>query len=98
MGELFFMNLPYNCSDREFREWIESRGIQVESVRIIRDLVSGASPAFAYAALADATRVDEAVAALNGKKMRNHAITVQPSCRLSLAADRRRGEIYPFLR
>jgi hypothetical protein len=44
---LFFINVPYNCSDRELHEWIESRGIEVVSIRMIRDLVAGVSPAFA---------------------------------------------------
>jgi RNA recognition motif. (a.k.a. RRM, RBD, or RNP domain) len=51
---LFFTNLPYNCSDRELKEWMESRGIESGSIRIIRDLVAGVSPAFAYADLKDA--------------------------------------------
>ena len=76
--QLFFTNIPYNCSDHELREWIESRGIQAESVHIIRDLVSGGSPAFAYAALKDHTQVGEAVSVLNGKKMRMNTITVEP--------------------
>ncbi len=74
--QLFFVNVPYNCSDREFREWIESRGVETESIRIIRDLVAGVSPAFAYAALKDASRLNEAVTVLNGKKMRNQTIGV----------------------
>jgi len=79
MTELFFINLPYNASDSEFQQWIESVEIQVESVRIIRDLVSGASPAFAYATLKYQSDVKSAVAVLNGKKMRNQAITVCPN-------------------
>ena len=76
-AQLFFTNIPYNCSDRELREWIQSRGIETESVHIIRDLVSGVSPAFAYAALKDHTQVSEAVSILNGKKMRTSTITVE---------------------
>lgn len=75
--QLLFMNIPYNCSDREFREWIESRGVEVESVRIIRDLVAGVSPAFAYAPLKDDTRLEEAVAVLNGKRIRDRVVTVK---------------------
>ncbi len=78
-SQLFFVNIPYNCSDRELREWIESRGIETESVRIIRDLVAGVSPAFAYAGLKDPTRLDEAMSGLNGKKMRNQTIMVKQS-------------------
>jgi RNA recognition motif-containing protein len=74
--QLFFTNVPYNCSDRELKEWIESRGIDAVAVRIIRDLVSGVSPAFAYASLKDEAQIDVAISALNGKKMRNQIIAV----------------------
>jgi hypothetical protein len=76
-SQLFFTNIPYNCSDREFREWIESRGVEVESIRIIRDLVAGVSPAFAYANVKDDTRLVEAVSVLNGKRIRDRVVTVK---------------------
>ena len=86
-SQLFFVNLPHNCSDRELKDWIESRGIEIESIRIIRDLVAGVSPAFAYADLKDHARIEEAMAILNGKKMRNQTVTVQHSpARRALAA------------
>ena len=74
--QLFFVNVPYDCSDGEFREWIESRGIQTESIRVIRDLVAGVSPAFAYAALKDPSQLNKAVDTLNGKKIRHETIQV----------------------
>ena len=77
-SELFFANIPYNCSDREFKDWIESRGIETTSIRVIRDLVSQVSPAFGYAVLKDHTLVAEAASILNGKKLRNQIVTVKP--------------------
>ena len=77
MPKLFFVNIPYNCSDRELQDWVESRGIETESIRIVRDLVAGVSPAFAYVELKDHTQIKEAVATLNGKKMRNQVIVVK---------------------
>jgi RNA recognition motif-containing protein len=74
--QLFFTNVPYNCPDSELKEWIEARGIDAAAIRIIRDLVSGVSPAFAYASLKDEGQIDSAVSALNGKRMRNQIITV----------------------
>jgi len=74
--QLFFTNVPYNCSDRELKEWIEARGIDAVAIRMIRDLVSGVSQAFAYASLKDEGQIDSAVSALNGKRMRNQIITV----------------------
>jgi RNA recognition motif-containing protein len=73
---LFFVNVPYNCSEQELADWIESRGIRTVSVQIIRDLVSGASPSFAYASLDDHAQIAAAVSALNGERIGKHAITV----------------------
>src|SRR5262249_62040837 len=50
---LYLVNLPHNCTEKELAEWVESRGFQIASVRIIRDLVAGVSPAFAYIDLQD---------------------------------------------
>ena len=77
MSMLFFANLPYNCSERELQEWVESRGIEAQSVRIVRDLVAGVSPAFGYVGLRDDTPILEAVSMLNGKKLRRQTILVQ---------------------
>jgi hypothetical protein len=75
MNTVMLANLPYNCSDRELKEWVESRGFQAGAIRIVRDFVSGASPAFGYVELKmDIT--SEAIAALNGKKMRRHNVWV----------------------
>ena len=73
---LYFVNVPYNCSEKELREWIESRGIQTTSIRIIRDLEAGVSPAFAYAELQDNAVTKEAISVLNGKRCRNQAVQV----------------------
>ena len=75
--QLFLMNVPYNCSDQELQEWIESRGIQIESVRLIPDLETGASPIFAYVLLKDQSQLEKAILALDGKTIRNHAITAR---------------------
>jgi RNA recognition motif-containing protein len=77
MSKLFFVNIPYNCSDRELQEWVESRGIETRSIRIVRDLVAGVSPAFGYVELKDDTRIQEAINSLNGKRMRNQTILVK---------------------
>ncbi len=84
-SQLFFTNIPHDCSEQELKEWIESRGIEITSIRIIRDLISGASPAFAYAATKSAVDVDEAISALHGKRMRNQIILVSRGSRSVVA-------------
>ena len=93
MPKLFFINIPYNCSDRELQEWVESRGIRTRSIRIVRDLVAGVSPAFGYVELKDDTQVKEAITILNGKKMRTQTIVVKeaptPMAEVAHASERK---------
>jgi RNA recognition motif-containing protein len=77
MSKLFLVNIPYNCSDQELQEWVESRGIETRSIRIVRDLVAGVSPAFGYVELKDESKAQEAITFLNGKRMRNQTILVK---------------------
>ena len=77
MSKLFFVNIPYNCSDHELQEWVEARGIKTRSIRIVRDLVAGVSPAFGYVELDDDSQIREAIATLNGKRMGNQTILVK---------------------
>lgn len=74
MPNLLLINVPYNASDREIREWIESRGIGTKSIRIVRDLVTGASPSFGHVELKSRTELKEAIFLLDGKRMRNQTI------------------------
>ena len=73
---LYLVNLPHNCTDNELKHWIESRGFKVSATIIIRDVIAGVSPAFAYARLEDDSHVEEACSALTGKKMRTSQILV----------------------
>jgi RNA recognition motif-containing protein len=86
MSKLFFVNIPYNCSDRELQDWVESRGLETRSIRIVRDLVAGVSPAFGYVELRDESKIKEAVYTLNGKKMRNQIILVKEAQPQALGA------------
>ena len=81
-SQRFFTNVPHDCSELELKEWIESHGIQTTSIRIIHDMVSRASPAFAYATPRSAVDIDEAISALHGRRMRNQIILVSrgPRC------------------
>ena len=80
MSTLFMVNVPHNCDESELCDWVEARGPRVKSVRLIRDVVSGASPSFAYVQL-DEENLDEdltpTVDKLNGQTIRGRAIIVK---------------------
>ena len=76
MGTLFMVNVPYNCSDEELTQWVRSTGVEVQRVRLIRDVVSGASPSFAYVDITEQMPVADAVEKLNGHNIRERVIMV----------------------
>jgi RNA recognition motif-containing protein len=76
MGTLFMVNVPHNCNDEELALWVRSSGVEVERVRLIRDLVSGASPSFAYVDITEQVPVADAVEKLNGHNIRERVILV----------------------
>jgi RNA recognition motif-containing protein len=75
MGTLFLVNVPHNCSDTELTAWVESSGIAVKKVRVIRDLVAGVSPSFAYVDVEE-KQIADAVRKLNGQHIRERTIIV----------------------
>ena len=86
MGTLFLVNVPHDCSDAELIEWVESSGITVKKVRVIRDLVAGVSPSFAYVDIEETITVADAVQILNGQHIRRRMISVREARRGATAA------------
>jgi RNA recognition motif-containing protein len=76
MGTLFLVNVPHDCTDDELSIWVESAGMKVKQVRLIRDLVAGVSPSFAYVELQEKIPVADAVQKLNGQNIRERVIMV----------------------
>ena len=86
MGTLFMVNVPYNCTDNELSEWVESSGIAVKQVRLVRDLVAGVSPSFAYVEIAEKVPVADAIQKLNGHNIRERVIMVSEARKRRTAA------------
>jgi RNA recognition motif-containing protein len=86
VSTLFMMNVPYNCTELELKEWVETADIQVKSVRLIRDLVAGVSPAFAYVEIGERAGIADAVEKLNGHVIRDRVILVSQARRAAPAA------------
>ena len=76
MSTLFLVNVPYDCTDAELAKWVESSGIAVKTVRMVRDLVAGVSPSFAYVQIEEKIPVADAVQKLNGHNIRERTIIV----------------------
>jgi glycogen phosphorylase len=76
-------NIPCDCQEVELRQWVESHGFKVESIRVIQDSVTGASPAFGYIAIREGRLKTDAVQTLNGQKLRGRVLQVQEDWRKS---------------
>jgi RNA recognition motif-containing protein len=86
MKTLFLVNVPHNCSDAELTNWVRSSGIEVKKVRLVRDLVAGVSPSFAYVEISEKTPLAEAVRKLNGQTIRERMISVTEARKGATAA------------
>ena len=73
-ARLLLSNVPPDCRDEYLRRWVEARGYRVSSLRVIKDVVSGTSPGFAYVQLMNSSKLDEAVRALNGQTLEGRKI------------------------
>jgi RNA recognition motif-containing protein len=86
VSTLFMVNIPYNCTEAELSDWTQSSGVRVESIHMIRDMVAGVSPCFAYVELADEAPVESVVRALNGRTIRDRVIMVSEARRRAAGA------------
>ena len=82
MSQLLLSNVPWNCQESEVRLWVESNGFPVAAVHVIRDLVTNASPAFAYVTLRDNTQIISAIRALHGQKLKDRTMQVEEDWRI----------------
>jgi RNA recognition motif-containing protein len=81
MARLFLTNIPHNCHDSELRDWIESQGFNVDSVRVVRDTVTGVSPAFGYVSIRNTARGIDPVKLLDGQHLKGRRLQVREDWR-----------------
>jgi hypothetical protein len=75
MIRLFVTNIPYDCHEMELQRWIEAHGFDVDSIQLIRDMVSGASPAFGYVSVRGGT--PQVIEALDGQQLNGQKLLVK---------------------
>jgi RNA recognition motif-containing protein len=78
---LFLTNIPFDCQDAELRGWIEAQGFDVDSIRVIRDMVAGVSPAFGYVSLRDTSHETDAIKILDGQRLKGRTVQVKEDWR-----------------
>jgi len=81
MARLFLSNIPYDCQDAELRDWIEAQGFDVDSLRLVRDLVTGVSPVFGYVSLRAGIKDADPIEVLNGQNLKGRRLQVRKDWR-----------------
>ena len=81
MPRLFLTNIPFDCEDLELRCWLEGQGFAVDSVRLIRDLVAGVSPAFGYVSVRGWSDEVDPVKLLDGQDLKGRRLQVRKDWR-----------------
>jgi cold-inducible RNA-binding protein len=76
--KIYVGNLSYDVTSEELRTQFEAFG-KVESVSVITDRDSGRPKGFAFIEMPSVTEGQAAIAALNGKTLKERTLTVSPA-------------------
>ena len=76
--KIYVGNLSYDVTGEELRQEFLAFG-KVESVNIITDKYSGQSKGFAFVEMPSVSEGQAAIAALNGKTLKDRTLTVSPA-------------------
>ena len=74
--KLFVGNCDFGLEEAALQAFIEENGIQVSSVKIIRDRYTNRSRGFGFVELSGSEDMDKAIEALNGKELEGRALVV----------------------
>jgi len=77
MNSLVFANIPHDCREDELQQWLEEKGFTVAALRVIRDIVSSTSPAFARVQLTSLGGDRSPVERLNRQELRGYKVLVR---------------------
>jgi RNA recognition motif-containing protein len=87
---LLFSNVPFDCTEPELRQWIEDRFFPVVNVTLIRDIISGTSPSFAYVDVSEED-IKQAEQMLNGQSLKGRTLRVRRVVPMQASIERERA-------
>lgn len=76
--KIYVGNLAYDVTEEELRQEFVAFG-KVESINVITDKYSGRPKGFAFVEMPSVSEGQAAIAALNGKTLRDRSIAVNPA-------------------
>lgn len=79
MKQLFVGNISWESDEDELRNVFETKGIPIESVKIMKDHETGRSRGFGFIHVDDRSDLDMIVDKMNGTPLRGRPIGVEPA-------------------
>ena len=77
MATLFITNLPQDCSDTELQQWLETRGLQAEWLKVVHDWIQDSQSAFAYVIIEETPKVQQQMRLIDGDTLNGRIISVR---------------------
>lgn len=90
--KIYIGNLEFGLSEEELKSLIESKGIAVMDVRIIKDKFSGRSKGFGFAEFETPELAQAAIDALNGQEVNGRTLRVNKAQKMKPRNDNFRSD------
>ena len=91
-NKLYVGNLEYGVSEDDLKQFFTDKGVEVTEVRIIKDKFSGRSKGFGFAEISDASKVQEAISAVDGQELKGRNLRVSEARERAPRRDRDFGQ------
>lgn len=76
MSKLYVGNLPRSVTETSLEEFFQAAQYQVESIKLIRDMDTGAPRGFAFVELAAGVDLEKAIQDLNGQTIEGRQLVI----------------------
>jgi RNA recognition motif-containing protein len=76
MAKLYVGNLPFAVTDESLQQFFASKGYEVQSARVVRDMGTGRSRGFGFVELGPNDDSARAISQLNGQSLDGRALQV----------------------
>lgn len=75
-NKIYIGNLDYGVTEKDLKEFIESKGFNTAEVKIIKDQNTNRSKGFGFAELVNSAKAQEAIRVLNGLELKSRKLRV----------------------
>jgi cold-inducible RNA-binding protein len=76
MSKLYVGNLPRSVTETSLEEFFQATQVQVENIKLVRDLDTGVPRGFAFVELAPGLDIDKVIRDLNGQTLDGRQLVI----------------------